>query len=404
MSLNAYENAKINALASVSETLSNQSEALQNLHQQFESSKFSQNQLFTSLDILYDTIIGCNGKIVVSGIGKSYKIATKLVATLNSLSIQSYILHPSEALHGDLGVLRENDCLLLLTASGNTPELIQLLPHVSKKIPIILLTCSKDSKLSNNPQVKSLLYAELPAHLKEDNIHGIPAPTVSTTLSLALADATILALSEMIENDLLKRKIMFAKSHPGGSIGSDLSHLNDNLINSKSENSSIIVNNDLHSNQNNKRSFSSQVSSSSLLSLNNMRSIFQTDSKTNKLSKNDSLNSSVTSSDDDEDTISCLQQKIKPFDTKLSNKIKNCESYKILKISYDSFLNISEFDLFKSIALYDYITIPKNNLVLAHESNSIRNSFKLEIGNGYTPEVWSLFISNLTNDFKPVHI
>ena len=81
---------------------------------------------------MYNTIVANNGKIVITGVGKSYKLGLKLVATLNSLSIQSSSLHPTEALHGDLGLIDQNrDCLIMVTSSGNTPELIQLLPHLS---------------------------------------------------------------------------------------------------------------------------------------------------------------------------------------------------------------------------------------------------------------------------------
>lgn len=377
------------ALMSVNATLRNQSEALENLNFQYQTCQFSQDQLLSSIDILFNTITaGAGGKIVFCGIGKSHKIATKLLATLNSLSIHSCVLHPSEALHGDLGLLRDNDCIIFLTASGSTPELIQLLPHISKSIPIILLTCNKDSKLAKHPQVKSLIYAELPSHLKEERIHGIPAPTVSATLSLALADATSLALAELIETDLLKRKKLFSMKHPGGSIGSDLSHLNDNIM----QKSDILDNPSINS------------KCSSLLSLNNVRQLLQ-QSETMKGSGSTSTNSSLTSSDD-EDTLA--NYKIPIIDKKLSMKIKNCESYQLLKMTHDEFLSISEIDFFKSISLYDYIIYSKpSRPVSAHfalESTIIRHILKLEIGHGYTEEVWKKFIHNLSNDFKQIHI
>lgn len=216
------------AIESITNTLKFQNEAVNNLYQQYNDnleSSYSMNQLLQSTIIMYDTIKSKKGKIIISGIGKSYKIANKLVATLNSLSIQSVSLHPSEALHGDLGCIENNkDCLIMVTASGNTPELINLLPHLSSELPIILLTCNKISKLLQHSQISSLIYADLPSELNENSIHGLPAPTVSTTLSLILADATILALSEMLEGDLLVRKKMFSEKHPGGSIGATLSN------------------------------------------------------------------------------------------------------------------------------------------------------------------------------------
>ena len=213
---------------SVVKCLDHHQQAMQALSRQYTLDEFSIENLIASLDIFHLTYVN-GGKIILCGIGKLFKIANKLVATLNSLLIPSQPLHPSEALHGDLGLINEEtDCLVLVTASGNTPELLQLLPHLLPELPMVLLTCSKNSKLSNHPMVNSLMYVELPPHLNEDLIHGLPAPTVLTSLSLILADATVLALSEMIEDDLLKRKTQFSKKHPGGSIGLNLSHLNDN--------------------------------------------------------------------------------------------------------------------------------------------------------------------------------
>lgn len=391
----SYELIRQLALGSVNQTLTNQAEALDKLDQQYQTSEFSQKQLLQSLDILYKTVSpGNNGKIVVLGIGKSYKIATKILSTLNSLSLHSHVLHPSEALHGDLGVLKDQDCLILLSASGNTPELIQLLPHISSEIPVILLTCSKDSKLSNHPQVKSLLYAELPTHLKEDTIHGVPAPTISTTLSLALADATVLALSEMLEADVLKRKKMFSMKHPGGSIGSDLSHLNDNLLLKASNRGEDEVSNQ-------KASCSSQASSNSLFSLNNLKQALAT--KSSDTSYNPDSNGSSLASSDDE-----YSEKRVSIDSNLSNEIQKSQSY---QINVDEFSKISEIGLLKLITLYEFIILENpevtktsnadDNYVLAIKSSSIRQKFKLQILQEYIPEK---FVTELMKDFKKVKL
>lgn len=210
------------SLNSITNTLRLENEAVNNLYNQYQTDEFSITNLLDSIALMFKTYQR-KGKIIICGIGKSHKLATKLTATLNSLSISSCNLHPSEALHGDLGMINESlDCLIMLTSSGNTPELLNLLPHLSTDLPIILLTCNKVSKLSKSGRIRSLIYAELlPLH-NEEAIHGLPAPTVSTTLSLILADSVILALSELIENDLFKRRKLFGLKHPGGSIGLSL--------------------------------------------------------------------------------------------------------------------------------------------------------------------------------------
>ncbi|GME74492.1 unnamed protein product [Ambrosiozyma monospora] len=208
------------ALKSVDNVLSHQGKAIDYLVKQYRNSQWSQNQLKTSLKILNNSL-NDGGKVVISGMGKSFKIANKTVATLNSLSIHSAALHPSEALHGDLGIIREehNDSLVLISASGNSPELTTLLQYVPNSIPVVLVTCTKISNLSKHPKVKSLLYADLPTNLSEKNLYGLSAPTISTTLCLTLLDAVSIALSELHVNDLNARRKRFGERHPGGAIG-----------------------------------------------------------------------------------------------------------------------------------------------------------------------------------------
>ena len=169
-----------NAMDSVQNTLRFENDAVSNLSSQYQNDEYSMNNLIQSISILYNSVVSNNGKIVITGVGKSYKLGLKLVATLNSLSIHASGLHPTDALHGDLGLINQDkDCLIMVTSSGNTPELMELLPHFSTTLPIILLTCSRKSKLSEHNQISSLILAELlPCH-KEELIHGIPAPTVS---------------------------------------------------------------------------------------------------------------------------------------------------------------------------------------------------------------------------------
>ncbi|GMM29883.1 hypothetical protein DAMA08_026280 [Martiniozyma asiatica (nom. inval.)] len=208
-----------NAVDSVDRILSNQTKAIRHLASQFKYSSWSISQLKNSLITLNNTLHR-GGKIVLSGMGKSFKISTKTVATLNSLGLHAANLHPSEALHGDLGIIKDGlDSLIIISASGNSPELSLMLQHIPLSVPVILVTCSKKGALSNHPKVTSLLYAELPSHLSEKNLYGLNAPTISTTLCLSLLDAVSIALSELNVSDLNIRQALFGFWHPGGDIG-----------------------------------------------------------------------------------------------------------------------------------------------------------------------------------------
>lgn len=211
-----------NAMKTVDLVLSTQTKAIGYLTTQYRRSEWSRTQMKKSLRIMNNALNG-GGKIVLSGMGKSYKIAAKTVATLNSLSIQSALLHPGEALHGDLGIIREerNDILLLISASGNTHELINMLQYVPETVPVVLMTCSKKSLLADGGRVNSLLYAELPKRMSEKNLYGLAAPTISTTLCLTLLDAVSMAISELYMNDVSLRQKRFGDRHPGGAIGAD---------------------------------------------------------------------------------------------------------------------------------------------------------------------------------------
>lgn len=341
------------ALHSVNSTLENESEAVQNLALQYQEDSESQSELINALRIFYETNAR-GGKIVACGIGKSYKIATKTVATFKSLSIGSDILHPSEALHGDLGLLNDRDCLLFFTASGNTPELLQLLPHISLQIPIVLLTCNKVSQLSVQSQVRCLLFADLPEHLKETNVHGIPAPTISTTLSLALADAVALALAEMITSDHLKRKKMFSMKHPGGSIGSDLSHLNDNYLRME-----------LLTSGKGELTDASHDSYSSLLSLSQLRTSLCTMN-----GRANSNGSSLLNSDSEE------LQHSKP-DARLSSKLRSAKPDQVHSVEKETLTNWDELDLLRAISSYDYVSFRDTKKTFAAESLKIRSWYKL---------------------------
>lgn len=214
------------ALTSIQSTLESQSTALSAVCSQYSNDEVTHEQTKESLRTLFTTIKN-GGKIIFCGVGKSFKIANKLLATANSLSIHATVLHPTEALHGDLGIVKPRDSMIMISASGNTPELINLIPHIPFNIPIILLTCNRLCKLL--PYLSLMLLVDLPSYLTEERIHGLPAPTVTTTLSLAIGDATIIALLEILEEDLHLRRRLFSERHPGGSIGANMAHLNENV-------------------------------------------------------------------------------------------------------------------------------------------------------------------------------
>lgn len=371
----------LRALDAVKDSLRSHNKAMDCLVSQFEEDEFSQFLMLASLEILYDTYAR-HGKIVLCGIGKSFKIANKIVATLNSLSILSVPLHPSEALHGDLGMIQERDAVILVTASGNTPEILQILPHISKNVPIILLTCNRNSKLSNHPQVSSLLLVDLPEQFSDESVHGIPAPTVSTSLSLILADATVLALLEMIENDVNKRKRLFSIKHPGGSIGAKLSHLNTNTLDSAAGSGT-------------KRSFSSQVSYSSLLSLRQIRDTFG-----NPDSKLVSASSSMVSSDD-EDLEFPHRSKI---NLDLSYEISSLESSKLKMIDEQTLNTLTENSLLKWSIAFEYILFKIGKNVYAMSSHDIQKALKDAYSKScdFDEETWGKFIKTLRLGFNEI--
>ncbi|KAI0472914.1 SIS domain-containing protein [Xylariaceae sp. FL0804] len=157
------------------------------------------------------------GKLVVVGIGKSGHIAKKLVATFNSLGLPATFLHPTEALHGDLGKIGKHDAVLFITFSGKTPELLALLPHVDGALPAIVLTASvqpSDCELIRQRPGAILLPA--PVHEPETVSFGVSAPTTSTTAALALGDALAIVAAQELHASVSS---VFSRNHPGGAIG-----------------------------------------------------------------------------------------------------------------------------------------------------------------------------------------
>lgn len=154
-----------------------------------------------------------NGRVIVTGIGKSANIATKIVATLNSTGTPSIFMHAADAIHGDLGTVQENDSVICISKSGNTPEIKVLVPLI-KAIgnKLIAITSNKDSFLGQ--QADYVLNAYVEKEACPNNL----APTSSTTAQLVMGDALAMALLDLrgfSSSD-------FAKFHPGGSLGKQL--------------------------------------------------------------------------------------------------------------------------------------------------------------------------------------
>lgn len=152
----------------------------------------------------------CKGKVVVSGIGKSGLVGQKIAATLASTGTSSFFLHPAEGVHGDLGMLARRDALIAISNSGETQELLQLLPYVERMgIPVIGMTGRMTSTLAKHCDVA------LDVSVAEEACPMGLAPTASTTATLALGDALAVALLQrrgFQEED-------FARFHPGGTLG-----------------------------------------------------------------------------------------------------------------------------------------------------------------------------------------
>ncbi|NNF76474.1 MAG: KpsF/GutQ family sugar-phosphate isomerase [Rhizobiales bacterium] len=165
-----------------------------------------------------ETIENATGRVIVCGVGKSGHIARKIASTFSSTGTAAYYVHPTEASHGDLGMIAPDDVLLIISNSGETAELRDILSYSRRfAVPLIALTSKPDSALGGAADI----VLELPRHA-EACPNGL-APTTSTTLQLALGDALAIALLEnkgFSPND-------FKVLHPGGRLGASLSYVRD---------------------------------------------------------------------------------------------------------------------------------------------------------------------------------
>jgi len=160
-----------------------------------------------------DLIENTKGKLIITGVGKSGLVGAKMAATFASTGTSSFFLHPTEALHGDLGMIGKGDTLLAISSSGESEELTKILPHIKRfDLPLIGLTSQKASSLGEYADVF------LDISVEKEACPLNTAPTTSTTLTMALGDALAIALMK-------KRGFKqedFASFHPGGSLGKKL--------------------------------------------------------------------------------------------------------------------------------------------------------------------------------------
>ena len=179
------------------------------------------NNVAFDIDKAIDLIMSSKGKLIITGVGKSGLVGAKIAATLASTGTSSFFLHPTEAMHGDLGMIGKNDIVLGISYSGESDDLVQILPHLKRfNIPLIAM--------ARNPESTLAKYADVFINIKVDK-EGCPldaAPMSSTTLTMAMGDA--LAVCLMKKRDFKKED--FASFHPGGSLGKQLFVKVDDLL------------------------------------------------------------------------------------------------------------------------------------------------------------------------------
>ena len=195
--------SKTNIIEFGKEVIKLQSESIRNLVELVDKN------FETAINLILDS----DGRVVVTGIGKSAIIANKIVATLNSTGTPSIFMHAADAIHGDLGIIKKDDVIICISKSGNTPEIMDLVPFLKMtKNPLIAITGDTNSSLAKNSSV--VLSSHVDIEICPNNL----APTNSTTAQLVIGDAiaaTLVKIKGFTSND-------FAKFHPGGSLGKKL--------------------------------------------------------------------------------------------------------------------------------------------------------------------------------------
>lgn len=168
------------------------------------------DELGKEFEIILDIILECSGKVVLCGMGKSGLIARKISATMASLGIPSFFLHPGEAMHGDLGMVSKEDVVILISNSGETIEITRLIPSLKIiGVKLIGITGNNDSTLAKSCDICQII------HVKKEACALNLAPTSSTTATLVYGDA--LAITASLRNGFGKSE--FGLYHPAGTLG-----------------------------------------------------------------------------------------------------------------------------------------------------------------------------------------
>lgn len=192
--------------------------ARQTIDREIEALKTMENSLDDTLGKALDILQSTRGRVIVTGMGKSGHIGNKIAATMASTGTPAFFLHPSEASHGDLGMVTKDDSVIAISNSGESKELLDILTYCRRfSIPLIAITKNPDSSLGRN----SDLILRLP-----DNKEACPlglAPMSSTTATLVMGD--ILAAALMVRKGFTEAD--FKLRHPGGKLGSILRHVSD---------------------------------------------------------------------------------------------------------------------------------------------------------------------------------
>ncbi|MEQ3307457.1 KpsF/GutQ family sugar-phosphate isomerase [Fusobacterium varium] len=186
----------------------------------------TRDSLDSTFSQICDEILKCIGKVVWIGMGKPGHIAKKLAATMSSLGTPSFSLHPAEALHGDLGMISKNDIVIIISYSGESDEIIRILPIIRLiGAKIIAMTGNPNSTLAHNSNIVEIF----PKF--DEACHLGLAPTSSTTVALAYGDA----ISVVVSQEKKFSKNDFGKFHPAGALGKKLLYKVENIMIKKEE-------------------------------------------------------------------------------------------------------------------------------------------------------------------------
>ncbi len=192
-----------NVLSTIKEAVKIEKEALENLLERVDE------RFVEAVELIHS----CKGRLICSGVGKSGLIAKKIASTMSSIGVPSFFVHPTDAIHGDLGMITKDDAALLISNSGKTEEILFLLPLLKRfGVPIISIVGDKESELAKRSDVV------LDAYVKKEASPIPLVPTSSTTVSLVIGDA--LAAGLIVKNEFRDKD--FAMLHPGGAIGKKL--------------------------------------------------------------------------------------------------------------------------------------------------------------------------------------